>query len=129
MKYFCVSDDKLIICRNILPTESVKYLLENKKSKTCSPRKSIKNCLLLPFGHPEEYPQFLDDNKFQFTKAVMYRTFDLSDLENVFYDILVFYSPSGLRAYTKTFQILSKNYVLRHLDLQQPKQLIKQAYL
>ena len=74
------------------------------------------------FGYPESIPQFLDDNKFQFTKAVMYRTVcsDLSDLENVFYDILVFYSPSGIKSLYQNFpDFEQKHTVLRHLDLQQ----------
>ena len=41
----------------------------------------------------------------------MYRTVcsDLSDLENVFYDILVFYSPSGIRFYTKLSRFEQKH--------------------
>ena len=70
-----------------------------KKHKECA--------LLLPCSDilKESIPQFLDDNKFQFTKAVMYRTVcsDLSDLENVFYDILVFYSPSGIKSLYQNF--------------------------
>ena len=43
----------------------------------------------------EDIPEYLSNNEFNFTEAAFYRTVasDLSDLENVFYDILVFFSP------------------------------------
>ena len=39
----------------------------------------------------DSIPHFLEENGIDFTKAIMYKTVcsDLSDLENVFYDILV----------------------------------------
>ena len=41
----------------------------------------------------------------------MYRTVcsDLSDLENVFYDILVFYSPSGIKSLYQNFPDFEQN--------------------
>ena len=48
-------------------------------------------------------PSTLESNDFSFTKAVIYRTVasDLSDLENVYYDMLVFYSPGGIESLLK----------------------------
>jgi len=41
----------------------------------------------------------------------MYRTVcsDLSDLENVFYDMLVFYSPSGIKSLYQNFPDFQQN--------------------
>ena len=45
----------------------------------------------------ERIPDTLEENGINFSKAVLYRTVasDLSDLEDVKYDLLVFFSPSG----------------------------------
>jgi uroporphyrinogen-III synthase len=50
-------------------------------------------------------PQLLDDAKIDFTRGTMYRTVcsDLSDLSEVKYDCLVFYSPSGIESLFKNF--------------------------
>ena len=76
-----------------------------KKHKDCN--------FLLPCSDilKESIPKFLQDKNFKFTKAVMYRTVcsDLSDLENVFYDILVFYSPSGIKSLYQNFPEFEQN--------------------
>jgi uroporphyrinogen-III synthase len=50
-------------------------------------------------------PKLLEEAKIDYTKAVMYRTVcsDLSDLSDVKYDMLVFYSPSGIESLFKNF--------------------------
>ncbi|MDB4676569.1 uroporphyrinogen-III synthase, partial [Flavobacteriales bacterium] len=50
-------------------------------------------------------PKALDDAGIDFTKAVMYKTVcsDLSDLSDVKYDLLVFFSPSGIESLYKNF--------------------------
>lgn len=50
-------------------------------------------------------PQLLEDNKIDYTRAVLYNTVcsDLSDLEDVFYDVLVFFSPSGIKSLFQNF--------------------------
>ena len=50
-------------------------------------------------------------NDFQLTEAVMYETVsaDLSDLENVFYDVLAFYSPSGITSLFENFPEFKQN--------------------
>lgn len=49
--------------------------------------------------------KYLDDNNFDWTSALMYETVssDLSDLDDVTYDVLVFYSPLGLESLMKNF--------------------------
>jgi uroporphyrinogen-III synthase len=53
----------------------------------------------------------LEEHKINFTKAVLYRTVasDLSDLENVYYDMLVFFSPGGIESLLKNFPDFKQN--------------------
>ena len=50
-------------------------------------------------------PKLLDEAIIDYTRAMMYRTVcsDLSDLSDVKYDCLVFYSPSGIESLFKNF--------------------------
>ena len=47
----------------------------------------------------------LEDNKIQYKKAIIYRTLasDLSDIVIGNYDMLVFFSPSGIKSLFKNF--------------------------
>ena len=50
-------------------------------------------------------------NKFDYTEAVIYRTVesDLTDLENITYDMIVFFSPSGVQSLFKNFPDFKQN--------------------
>jgi uroporphyrinogen-III synthase len=50
-------------------------------------------------------------NDYQLTEAIMYETVsaDLSDLENVFYDIIAFFSPSGITSLFENFPDFKQN--------------------
>ena len=52
-----------------------------------------------------EIPKFLDKMKVNWKRAIFYHTVvsDLSDLRDVYYDILVFFSPSGIESLFKNF--------------------------
>ena len=47
----------------------------------------------------------MDDLEIEWKRAVLFRTVisDLSDLQNVFYDVLVFFSPSGIKSLFENF--------------------------
>ncbi len=53
----------------------------------------------------------LNDLEVRWTKGVFYNTVvsDLSDLKNVYYDILVFFSPSGIESLFKNFPDFKQN--------------------
>jgi uroporphyrinogen-III synthase len=55
-------------------------------------------------------PESLETAKINYTKAVMYKTVcsDLSDLAEVKYDMLVFFSPSGIESLLKNFPDFSQ---------------------
>ncbi|MEX0813040.1 MAG: uroporphyrinogen-III synthase [Chitinophagales bacterium] len=56
-------------------------------------------------------PDFLEEKGFDFKPAVMYKTVssDLSDLENIFYDIILFFSPHGLKSLFENFPDFKQN--------------------
>ena len=53
----------------------------------------------------------LDKGGFQYTPAVLYRTVssDLRDLKDINYDILVFFSPSGIKSLLSNFPDFKQN--------------------
>jgi uroporphyrinogen-III synthase len=61
--------------------------------------------------HKQQIPDLLDKGGYKYTKAVLYRTVssDLSDLKDVNYDILVFFSPSGIRSLFDNFPDFEQN--------------------
>jgi uroporphyrinogen-III synthase len=115
MKYFCIS-------------ESTAYYLQKyvifRKRKIFHGKQTFHDLIdvikkhkdekfLLPCSdiHKDEIPEILDAHNINYKKAIMYKTVcsDLSDLENVFYDILVFFSPSGITSLYKNFPKFKQN--------------------
>ena len=109
MKYFCVS-------------EAVAYYLQKyviyRKRKIYHGKQTMQDLIPLMKRHKEEQfflptsdilkpdvPIALDAAGLNFTRAILYRTVcsDLSDLKDVSYDILVFFSPEGIRSLFKNF--------------------------
>lgn len=108
-KYFCISEStahylqKYIVYRKrkifhgqLRFTELIDSIKKHKKEKFLLPCADI----LKP-----SIPALLEENGIDFTKAVMYKTVcsDLSDLSDVKYDMLVFFSPSGIESLYKNF--------------------------
>ncbi|MBL7861328.1 MAG: uroporphyrinogen-III synthase [Cyclobacteriaceae bacterium] len=115
MKYFCISDQT----SNYLQ----KYIVIRKR-KIFSGLKDTKDLLEIIKKHKNEkflfpcsdirksdIPDFLGDNGFTFTEAIMYQTVaaNLSDLKNVYYDILAFFSPSGINSLFINFPEFKQN--------------------
>ncbi len=109
MKYFCIS-------------EAIAYYLQKyvayRKRKIFHGRQTIVDLVVTLKKHKKEkfllpctdilrdkIPETLIENSINYTKAILYRTVasDLSDLENVSYDMLVFYSPGGIESLLKNF--------------------------
>ena len=61
--------------------------------------------------YPLQVVEKLDNLEIRWKKGVFYKTVisDLSDLKNVFYDILVFFSPSGIESLFKNFPDFKQN--------------------
>jgi uroporphyrinogen-III synthase len=114
MKYFCISESTAFYIQ--------KYIVYRKRKifygKTSADlleliKKHRKEKFLLPCSDvsKQEITELLDQNKIDYTKAVLYRTVgsDLSDLANVNYDMLVFFSPSGITSLFKNFPKFKQN--------------------
>jgi len=56
-------------------------------------------------------PETLDKMGIDWTRGIFYKTVisDLSDLRNVYYDVLVFFSPSGIESLLKNFPDFEQN--------------------
>jgi len=115
MKYFCISDQT----SNYLQ----KYIVIRKR-KIFSGLKDTKDLLEIIKKHKNErflfpcsdirksdIPDFLRNNGFHFNEAIMYHTVaaNLSDLKNVYYDILAFFSPSGINSLLVNFPDFKQN--------------------
>ena len=109
MKYFCMSEavayypQKYVVYRkrkiffgkqNI--NDLIDILKKHKNEKYLLPCSDILR---------QRIPDTLEENGINFTKLVLYRTVasDLSDLSDVKYDLLVFFSPSGIESLLKNF--------------------------
>jgi len=109
MKYFCTNDS--------IGNYIQKYI-QVRKRKVFTGKGPESDFLRLLKAHSKEkylfpcsdirkpsIPNFMDANKIKFTEAVMYKTVsaDLSDLKEVFYDIIVFYSPADIKSLYENF--------------------------
>lgn len=115
MKYFCISEQtanylqKYIVVRKrkiFTGSRTAKELIEiikkHKNEKYIFPCSNIRK---------EDIPNFMNSNGYQFTEAIIYKTVasDLSDLDNVYYDIIAFYSPSGINSLFVNFPDFQQN--------------------
>lgn len=114
-KYFCQSEavayylQKYVVYRKRKIYVGERYLndLENVFKKFGN------ETFLLPTSDilKPEIPSFLDKIKIDWKRAVLYKTVvsDLSDLRDVYYDVLVFFSPSGIESLFKNFPDFEQN--------------------
>ena len=115
MKYFCISDQTA----NYLQ----KYIVIRKR-KIFAGLKSTQDLLDLIRKHKNEkylfacsdirkndIPDYLKSHNIQYSEAIIHRTVaaDLSDLKDVFYDILAFFSPSGINSLFVNFPEFKQN--------------------
>jgi len=116
MKYFCLSEStanylqKYIVYRK----RKIFFSCSGKFSDLMeSIKKHKEEKFLVPVSdtHKEEIPDALEKNGISYTKAILYKTVssDLSDLAEVNYDVLVFYSPSGIKSLLKNFPDFQQN--------------------
>jgi len=78
---------------------------------TIMKHKDEKFLVPLSNAHKEEIPELLDKNRIKYSKAILYRTVcsDLSDLSEINYDVLVFFSPSGIKSLLQNFPEFKQN--------------------
>ncbi|VAW24403.1 Uroporphyrinogen-III synthase [hydrothermal vent metagenome] len=115
MKYFCVSEATAFYLQKYIVYRKRKIFYGNGKfadlTDVMKKHKGEKFLVPLSHIHKEEIPNLLEKGGFDFTKAILYRTVssDLSDLKGVDYDILVFFSPSGIKSLQQNFPDFKQN--------------------
>lgn len=118
LKYFCISESTAFYLQKFITfrkrkifygKQSISDLLEvlkkHKKDKFLVPCSDIAK---------QEIADTLTAHGFDFAKAVLYKTVcsDLSDLADVKYDMLVFFSPAGITSLLKNFPDFKQNTTL-----------------
>ena len=115
MKYFCMTESIAFYLQ--------KYIVYRKRKifygKGTFPelldvtQKHRDEKFLVPLSeqHKPEIPKLLDKQKMKYTKAILYRNVstDLSDLVDIKYDVMVFYSPSCIRSLFQNFPNFQQN--------------------
>lgn len=109
LKYFC-------------QTEAIAYYLQKyvvyRKRKVYHGKSNFSDLMVLIKKHKEEkyllpssdvqkpdVPQLLDEAKIKYTRAILYRTVsnDLSEVDIKEYEMLVFFSPAGIKSLYQNF--------------------------
>jgi uroporphyrinogen-III synthase len=115
MKYFCISESTAYYLQKYVVYRKRK-IFHGKQTfadlvDVIKKHKDEKFLLPVSDVHKDEIADMLDVLGIQYTKAVLYRTVcsDLSDLANVNYDVLVFFSPSGIKSLFQNFPNFKQN--------------------
>ncbi|ARV10019.1 uroporphyrinogen-III synthase [Winogradskyella sp. PC-19] len=115
MKYFCQSEAVAYYLQKYVVYRKRKIYVGKRTFEELSPliKKYKDETFLLPTTDKVKpiIPSTLDNLGVKWTQATFYKTVisDLSDLENVTYDILVFFSPSGIDSLFKNFPDFKQN--------------------
>lgn len=115
MKYFCQSEAVAFYLQKYVVYRKRKIYVGKMNFPDLSPliKKYKDEKFLLPSSDvlKPEVPETLDALKVDWKRAILYKTVasDLSDLKNVYYDILAFFSPSGIESLFKNFPDFKQN--------------------
>lgn len=115
-RYFCLSEaialylQKFIVYRKRKVFFGKRTIMDLKTSLN-KYKKSDK--FLLPCSNlgRKDVANFLKENEFDYNEAMLYRTVssDLSDLSDITYDMLVFFSPLGIQSLYENFPTFKQN--------------------
>ena len=115
MKYFCITEAVALYMQKYVQYRKRKISIG--KQTTADLIELLKKHKSEKFFYPctdvytDSIPVFLKDNGYDFSAAVIYKTVcsDLSDLAEVNYDMIVFFSPSGIKTLFKNFPDFKQN--------------------
>ena len=113
--YFCISEATAFYLQKYIVYRKRKIFYGEGKVNDLIDiiKKHVDENFLVPlsFAHKDDITQLLDDLNVKYTKAILYKTVssDLSDLKDVNYDVLVFYSPSGITSLLQNFPDFQQN--------------------
>ena len=114
-KYFCQSEAVAFYLQKYVVYRKRKIYVGEKKIENLESifKKFNKETFLFPTSDmlSKDVPNFLEKLSLNWQRAILYRTVvsDLSDLRDVYYDILVFFSPSGIESLFKNFPDFKQN--------------------
>jgi uroporphyrinogen-III synthase len=115
MKYFCQSEAVAFYLQKYVVYRKRKIYVGKRNFQELLPlfKKYKDESFLLPSSDvlKSEIPETLNAAGIKWTRGIFYKTVisDLSDLRNVYYDVLVFFSPSGIESLLKNFPDFKQN--------------------
>lgn len=115
MKYFCQSEAVAFYLQKYVVYRKRKIYVGKRLFSDLSPllKKHKSEAFLLPSSDvlKPEVPETLDSLEINWTRGIFYKTVtsDLSDLADVYYDVLVFFSPSGIESLFINFPDFKQN--------------------
>ena len=115
MKYFCTNESIAKYLQKYIVYRKRKISFGKARFNDLLPlilkNKSEKFLLPLSAQHNGNVSVILKNNDLNFSEAIMYKTVvsDLSDLSDVNYDMLVFFSPSGIDSLYQNFPDFKQN--------------------
>jgi uroporphyrinogen-III synthase len=115
MKYFCISEATAFYLQKYIVFRKRKIFHSTGKFADLVDvmKKHKEEKFLIPLSdiHKQEIPDLLGKSKVKNTKAIFYRTVssDLSDIKEIDYDMLVFFSPSGIASLFQNFPDFKQN--------------------
>jgi uroporphyrinogen-III synthase len=118
MKYFCISEATAFYLQKYVQFRKRKIFNSQQNFDDLLEiiKKNREEKFLLPCSdiHTLNLTNALDENKINYSKAIIYKTVasDLSDLKIENYDLIVFFSPAGVKSLFKNFPGFSQNSTL-----------------
>ena len=115
MKYFCIAEQTAYYLQKYITIRKRKLFIGHRTASDLLEilKKHKNEKFLFPCSdiRKNDIPHFLDTNGYDWKEAVMYRTVasDLSDLDDVYYDIIAFFSPSGINSLLVNFPSFKQN--------------------
>ena len=115
VRYFCLSEAIANYLQKFIVYRKRKVFVGKRKVEDLSQyfTKYKNEKFLLPCSNLGSVPvvNYLTKNEINFQEAMMYRTVssDLSDLRDIFYDVLVFFSPLGIQSLYENFPDFEQN--------------------
>lgn len=115
MKYFCTSEAIALYLQKYVQFRKRKIFYGNGQFSDLlgliKKHKDEKYLFLCAENHKKDYPQLLKQSKIQFTIAPIYRSVpeDLSDINIDKFDMLVFFSPFGIKSLMENFPDYRQN--------------------
>jgi len=116
LKYFCIAESVALYLQKFIHYRKRKVFFANG---TLDDLKSMLNKyketekILFPCSNVRkaDIPDFLTKGNYKWYEAVIYKTIsaDLSDLKDIYYDIIVFYSPADIQSLFDNFPDFKQN--------------------